>query len=268
MRRAALLLLLALASGCASALHDRPGVPVTGASDTAANRTAAELLAEARAAWAHRPDLAEVRRARRLFLAAARREPGAVDGLLGAADATAFLVEHVTDPGQRERLAGEGVDLGQLCLERAPGDPRCRYRLALALGQQARERPSTGLDGVRRMVDLLRGLVRDAPGLDDAGPERVLALVLLRAPGWPTGPGDPEEGLEQARRAVELAPEDPRNLTVLAEALLANGEPRAACAELATARRLLGSRRAAADPDAAGQLHEIERLEARCAAVR
>jgi len=250
--------------GCASALHEHPELAGGGRAAAGAVMTKETVLGEARRAWAGRPDVAAVRRARELFLEAARRDSEGIEGLLGAADATAWLVEHLEDPAEREGLAGEGVDLGQLCLERAPADPLCRYRLALALGQQARERPSTGLDGVRRMVKLLRGLTEDAPGLDHGGPERVLALVLLRAPGWPAGPGDPEEGLAQARRAVELGPEDTRNHTVLAEALLADGRKEAARSALRRARELAREAADAGDPDAAGELREIERLAARC----
>ncbi len=261
----AFLVLSLLGLGCASALHEHSRVERIGTQNAGApGESTPVLLDEARAAWARRPNVDQVRRARTLYLAAARKDTNDVMGVLGAAEATAWLVEHLGDPAERERLAGEGVDLGQLCLKRAPGDPRCRYRLALALGQQARERPSTGFDGVRRMVELLRGVTKDAPALDAAGPERVLALVLLRAPGWPAGPGDPEEGLEEARRAVELAPDDSRNHTVLAEALLANGRRLAARQELETARELAGEAAAKGDPDAAGQLEEIGRLSLRC----
>jgi hypothetical protein len=101
--------------------------------------------------------------------------------------------------------------------------PECRYRLALAVGQQARERPSTATDGLDVMVDLLLGLVAEAPQLDMSGPDRVLALVLLRAPGWPGGPGDEEAGLEHAHAAVQREPDHPPNQLVLGEALLDNG---------------------------------------------
>ena len=250
--------------GCASALHEHPTVAGTGQPEPRPTTSRDDLLEEAHRAWSRRPDVDEVRRARKLFLEAARSDTTGINGLLGAADATAWLVENLKDPTERDRLAREGVELSQLCLQRAPGNPSCRYRLALALGQQARERPSTGLDGVRRMVALLRGLTEDAPELDDAGPGRVLALVLLRAPGWPMGPGDPEEGLELARRAVKLAPEDARNRTVLAEALLANDRNEEACAALDKARDLALAAKAAGDPDAPGQLREVETLTARC----
>ncbi len=97
----------------------------------------------------------------------------------------------------------------------------CDYRLALALGQQARERPATAADALPRITALLAQVVAAAPELDEAGGQRVLALVLLRAPGWPVGPGDPEQGLAQAREAVRLSPAYPPNLLALAEALAA-----------------------------------------------
>ena len=48
-----------------------------------------------------------------------------------------------------------------------------------------------------------------------------MAYLYLRAPGWPSGPGDPESGLQHARKAVELRPDYPPNHLVLGEALLA-----------------------------------------------
>ena len=52
-----------------------------------------------------------------------------------------------------------------------------------------------------------------------------LALLYVRAPGWPTGPGDPELGLQHARQAVALRPDYPPNRLALAEALVVTGDP-------------------------------------------
>ena len=51
-----------------------------------------------------------------------------------------------------------------------------------------------------------------------------VACGLVRAAGWPLGPGDPDAGLESARRAVELRPGYPPNLLALAEALSKTGD--------------------------------------------
>ena len=86
-------------------------------------------------------------------------------------------------------------------------------------------RCSTALDGLDEMVSRLERAIEGDPQQDFAGPERVLALVRLRAPGWPTGPGDPDLGLESARRAVERFPDYPPNLLCLAEAWEATEQP-------------------------------------------
>jgi len=181
------------------------------------------LLAEADAAWARRADPAQALRAEKLYLAAAAADDRRVEGLLGAMRAQAARLEREPDGTARAELATAAVQAGQWCQRRAPRSPACDYALAIALGQQARERPATAADGLARMVELLRGAARAEPALDGAGPHRVLALLLLRAPGWPAGPGDPEEALAEAHRAVSLAPDHPHNGLVLAEALARNG---------------------------------------------
>jgi tetratricopeptide (TPR) repeat protein len=119
------------------------------------------------------------------------------------------------------------------------------------------------LDALPRIVELLEGAASRAPSLDDAGPDRVLALVLVRAPGWPTGPGDPDLALEHARRAVELAPRHAPNRLCLAEALEAVDLDDEARAELRAATELVRAGEAAGDPRAGDWRQESDRLQAR-----
>ncbi len=256
-----------LALGCASALKEPPPVEALGGPSAApAGASADDLLRLADAAWARRGgadadgDLAAVREARQLYLEAARADAAGVPGLLGAARASSWLVEHESDAALRAELATSAVQAGQWCQRRAPADPACDYRLALGLGQQARERQSTALDGVDRMIELLRKTIAADPALDEAGPHRALALVLLRAPGWPAGPGDAEAALVEARAATALRPEYPPNQLVLAEALARNGDAAGAAAALDRGEALARARRAAGDPDAADWLAEAARL--------
>jgi len=221
-RRLAALALL-LSGGCAAALREPPPVEkLAPAAPLGAGATA--LLSQADAAWALRADPAQALRAERLYLAAAAADDRRVEGLLGAMRAQAARLEREPDGAARAELATAAVQAGQWCQRRAPGSPACDYALAIAIGQQARERPSTAADGLARMVELLRGAARADPALDGGGPHRVLALLLLRAPGWPAGPGDPEEALAEARRAAAVAPDHPHNQLVLAEALSRNGQ--------------------------------------------
>jgi hypothetical protein len=77
----------------------------------------------------------------------------------------------------------------------------------------------------------------------------VRALVLIRAPGWPLGPGDPGAGVDAARRAVSLRPQYPPNLLALAEALARSGDTQAAHQAYQRARAEALARPAAADRD-------------------
>jgi hypothetical protein len=254
---------LSTALACAPALQSGrspapPGGP--GSSSEPGSRSRDELLRDGHALWARRPDADAVRQATSTFLAAARADPGpATEALYGAIVGELWLARH----RPRREQAGHAeaaVRLGQECEQRAPAAGECAYGLALALGLQARDRLATAHDGLRLMVERLKAAAARAPDLDGAGPARVLALVYLRAPAWPVGPGDPDAGLEQARAAAARAPEHPANRLVLGEALFAAGDERggreAAAAGLAAAE----ARVAAGDPDAAEWVVEGRRL--------
>jgi predicted RNA polymerase sigma factor len=212
---------------CTSALKEPPPVADLGVSPGVVDvgaMTVDQLLDEAEREMDRVPDRDAVVRAQRRFLEAAQRDEAPVEAYLGAARATAWLVEHTDDKPLRKELATEGVQIGQWCRRLYPSSPECTYRLALAVGQQARERTATATDGLDVMVELLEEVIATSPELDFAGAQRVLALLLVRAPGWPTGPGDPEWALEVARDAVASYPDHPPNQLVLGEVLAENGE--------------------------------------------
>lgn len=237
---------------CASALHEPRPVGVL-APGEAHGRGPNELMRDGDAAWAHRGQPGAAAAAQAAYLDAAAADVHRVDALLGAMRVLSYRIER--EPGiDRGKLAGEEVELGQWCQRRAPSNAECDYRLAIALGQQARERSSTGRDALSRIVPLLRRAITTAPRLDHAGPQRVLALVYLRAPAWPVGPGDPDAALEQARAAVALFPDDAGNQLALGEALAATGAPGEARAAYARALSLATAARDRGDPDAAAAI--------------
>ena len=180
--------------------------------------------------------------------------------LLAEVQAAVRRAEREPDAGARRAIAARAVETGQACAARSPGSPSCDYALALALGIQAREIPATALEGLRIMLERLRSAAAGDPALDRAGPERVMALVLLRAPGWPLGPGDPESGLLEARKAAARFPDHPPNQLALAEALLSTGAPEEGRAAARRAVELGRARVAQGDPDAAGWVADGERL--------
>jgi predicted RNA polymerase sigma factor len=257
--------LIALA-GCTSALKEPPPVAEIGAS-TAVRSTgdpdSNDALIRADAKFDGLPDRAAVERAQQLYLDAAGAEDAPVDAFLGAAKATAWLIEHTDDGSRRAELATQGVQIGQWCRRLHPEEPECTYRLALAVGQQARERPSTATDGLDVMVELLHRVIAEAPELDHAGAERVLGLVLVRAPGWPTGPGDPESALEFAEAAAVAYPDYPPNQLVLGEVLLENGRRDEAKARIERGIEMARAGEVSGHPESADWISQAEELLAK-----
>ena len=250
MRRPLALTLVLAAAACAPALKEPPSIgslakrPPSGTSDVAA------LLRDAESAWARRPDVAAVRDAEALFLQAAQDESSGVDALIGAARAKAWLADKETDAKARQDLAVSCVQTTQWCVKRQPESAACNTWLAIGLGLQAREMRSTAEDGVKKMVAALERAIAEDTDYDHAAPERILAIVLVRAPGWPVGPGDPEAALEHAKKAVALDGAYPPNVLALGEALGAQKDRARARDAYARAKSLAEERRAAGDPDA------------------
>jgi tetratricopeptide (TPR) repeat protein len=239
--------------GCAHALQKPPPLESTvGVPDA----PSAQLLAQADAAWARRAEPGQAAAAEQLYLLAARADPHNPESFAGAIRAKSFRLGREKDAAERGRLAKDAVDVGQLCEENQLAAATCDYWLAVGLGLQARERTATAHDAMSLMVDLLKRAARNGAGIDHGGPHRLLAILLLRAPGWPLGPGDPEAALPEAQSAVRIAPEYPPNQLALGEALQKNGRAPQARSAYSEALRLATTEPASADPDAAGWADE------------
>jgi hypothetical protein len=154
-----------------------------------------------------------------------------------AADARRSDLEH--DSKIRGQLAADAVQNAQACLERAPQAAACLYYDAIALGLKARAHPLQANEALKSMLEALSSAEAADPAYDRAGPARVKALVLIKAPAWPLGPGDAEAGLAAARRAAALRPDYPPNVLALAEALAKSGDTQAAEGTYRRARELI-----------------------------
>jgi hypothetical protein len=147
-----------------------------------------------------------------------------VEQLAAAVAADARRSDAETDSKIRDQLAADAVQNAQACLARAPQAAACLYYDGVALGLTARAHPLQANEALKAMLDALSSAEAADPAYDQAGPARVKALVLIKAPAWPLGPGDPETGLAAARRAVALRPDYPPNVFALAEALAKTGD--------------------------------------------
>jgi tetratricopeptide (TPR) repeat protein len=260
-KRSGLLLAVLAIAGCAPALRQPPAIYEMAAQrGTRSPEEVADLLARAEGLFLRR-DLKAAWQATEIFLDAAAADPARIEGLVGAARAGVWLTEHDPDPASRGRAAMEAVGAAQWCERIAPTSAVCAYWLGAALGVQAREWPSTVVSALSKIRDAFARAARGAPTLEEGGPDRALALFYLRAPGWPSGPGDPELGLEHARKAVVLSPEYPPNLLALAEALRAAGDLAGARRAIETALEMARRGATPRDPDAPEWIREAERLQ-------
>lgn len=150
--------------------------------------------------------------------------PTSIEGLAAAIQADSRRSDREGDGKVRAQLADEATSYADACMAKAPQAAACLYGQAIALGLQARAHPTRAGELLKSMLDCLNAAEATDPGYDEAGPSRVRALVLIRAPGWPLGPGDAESGLESALRAVKERPQYPPNQLALAEAQAKTGD--------------------------------------------
>jgi Flp pilus assembly protein TadD len=169
--------------------------------------------------------------------------------LAAAIAADAQRSDHEPDAKIRAELAAEASRDAAACLARQPQAAACLYGRALALGLEARAHPTRAGELLNVMLGSLADAEAADPYYDEAGPARVRALLLIRAPGWPLGPGDAEAGLVAARRAATLRPQYPPNLLALAEALAKTGDSNGARENYERARALAQALPAGSDRD-------------------
>lgn len=172
-----------------------------------------------------------------------------VEQLAAAVAADARRSDTESDSNVRDQLAADAGQNAQACLERAPQAAACLYYAGVALGLKARAHPLQANVALKSMLDRLSGAEAADPAYDNAGPARVKALVLIKAPAWPLGPGDPDAGLAAAQRAVALRPNYPPNVLALAEALAKTGDVHGAQESYRRARDLVQSLPSSRDRD-------------------
>ena len=182
--------------------------------------------------------------------------PTTVEGLAAAIQADSAQSDRATDGKVRAQLADEANAYADACVAKDPQAAGCLYGRGLALGLEARAHPGSAGELLKSMLDSLTRADTADPNYDDAGPSRVKALVLIRAPGWPLGPGDPDAGLESARRAVQLRPAYPPNLLALGEALSKTGDANGARDAYAQAHA--AAQALPASPDREGWLRDAD----------
>lgn len=160
--------------------------------------------------------------------AGAGANAGSIEQYAALIKANSELSDHEPDAKARAELATRSLSAADACLALNAQAAACQYGKAVATGMEARVHPTKAVGLINSMLQDLSAAESADPNYDRAGPSRVRALVLLRAPGWPLGPGDADAGLAAARKAVSLQPDYPANVLALAEALSKTGDGKGA----------------------------------------
>jgi hypothetical protein len=212
------LLLILTAVACTPALREPPSLASMAETDAVpADQEAGAMMREAEALFSRR-ETEPAREASRLTLEAALNPGTRHAALVETVRVLLWMAHNEEDRQTRAQIASRAVDVAVWCGRTVPDDAECDYWLGAALGIQAQARHSTGMSALPEIEAAFLRAAAAAPDLESAAPDRGLALFYLRAPGWPTGPGDQDLGLEHALRAVARFPEYPANLLALAEA--------------------------------------------------
>jgi len=114
------------------------------------------------------------------------------------------------------------------CGKYAPELSACAYFEAASAGIAATLNPSAATTLQQNIEEPAERLVELDPSYEQGGGLRILGALYSRAPAWPAGVGDLEEGLELLERAVREHPNHPLNHFFLAEAYARAGRIHAA----------------------------------------
>ncbi len=161
--------------------------------------------------------------------------------LLARVQGDADQLDQERDGARRAQLLADASASAQQCLAMSANSAPCQYAQAQVQGLTAREHPLQAAAILKEMLASLAKAEAQDPTLDHGGPARLMAVVLLRAPPWPLGPGDVDGAVAAAQRAVQRAAAYPPNLIALAQAQAKSDSATAARASFEQAQKAVAA---------------------------
>lgn len=131
-----------------------------------------------------------------------------------------------SDDNQRDQAIKRSLQLlDKLRLDGASqptttADARADFLTAEALGIRVRHHPSSALSAIGDIHQHALVAYRTNKRMYSGAAIRLLGMLLVKAPPWPQGPGDPDEGLRLLDEAIREFPDRPEAYAHKAEALL------------------------------------------------
>jgi tetratricopeptide (TPR) repeat protein len=167
-------------------------------------------------------NLESVRKAAAALTQIAQANPKDYDDQWHAARAWCWLADYGADDKEKAAAANQAIEYAERAIAINERRVEGHYFRGRSIGMLADiERGLKALGRLKEMARSLERAIQLDEKYDEAGPRRLLGLLLLQAPGWPISIGDHKKAEHHIRRAVELAPDYPENQTALAQLLLA-----------------------------------------------
>jgi tetratricopeptide (TPR) repeat protein len=137
--------------------------------------------------------------------------------ILWEAARTAVWLGNFGPAEKQDAYVRDGIRYANTALKIKPdGEEALFYDGALA-GKLAELDMEYGMSGLEIIQKRMHQLIDMGSTYIYGGPDRVLAIVLMRAPGSPIGPGDWDLAEQHMKRALEIDPNWPENQLYMAE---------------------------------------------------
>jgi tetratricopeptide (TPR) repeat protein len=208
-----------------------------------------ELLDMARDRYADEGPAEEIHRVLLAGCKAMDLEPQSAEAHFHAARACGWLVDFGEQPAcydaRRERtILVDCVELAEQAVALEGENAEYRYALAINMGLKMEHASLASASLlISPLMTTLKKVIKLDRSLDQGGALRILGALYLKAPPWPTGPGDLDKALDLLEKAVTEFPDHPLNHLFYAEALAEDESPDEALEEVAAARTLLDPER-------------------------
>jgi tetratricopeptide (TPR) repeat protein len=163
---------------------------------------------------------------------AAALAPDNYDVAWRAARAFVTVAENLKAKDMQARVASEAVSYAKRAVALGPDRPEGLYFKGAAVGLRASVQLAPTRETQARIEEPLSRLLEIDTSFERGGVLRILGTLYVKAPAWPAGVGDVDEGLELLERAVAEYPDEPLNHFFLAEAYAKLGRFDAARAAL------------------------------------
>jgi len=140
---------------------------------------------------------------------------------------------------KRKDYVKQGLEYANTAVELKPdGEQGLFYHGALA-GKLADLDFMYGSDAIKVIEGRMKQLIEAKSTFMYGGPDRVLAMLYMRAPGSPISVGDYEKAMTHMKRAVEIMPEWLENQLYMAELELRTGKKNENPAQTESAKKRL-----------------------------